>query len=139
MGETVRFGISMKEELLLHFDQIIKGKGYSNRSEAIRDLIRDQLVNQEWMQEEGEVAGTITLIYDHHVIGLSQTLTKIQHHHHHLFLCTMHVHLDHDNCLETIVVKGRAKEVREVAHRLIGTKGVKHGRLTITSTGKNLF
>lgn len=138
MGETIRFGISMKEDLLERFDDLIEEKGYTNRSEAIRDLIRDHLVSREWIEEDSEVAGTITLIYDHHVSGLSQVLTRIQHDHHHLFLSTLHVHLDGDNCLETIVIKGKAREAREVAEKLISTKGVKHGKLTITSTGKNL-
>ncbi len=139
MGETVRFGISMQQELLERFDRLIEGKGYSNRSEAIRDLIRDYLVNQDWQLEEEEVAGTITLIYDHHVGGLTKVLNRLQHDQHHLFLSTMHVHLDEDNCLETIVVRGKAAEVKRVADRLISVRGVKHGKLTITSTGKKLY
>lgn len=138
MGETIRFGISMNEDLLSRFDKLIQEKGYTNRSEAIRDLIRDHLVSQEWTQDR-EVAGTITLIYDHHVSGLNQVLTRLQHDHHHLFLSTMHVHLDGDNCLEAIVIRGEASEAREVAEKLISTKGVKHGKLTITSTGKDLY
>lgn len=139
MGDTIRFGISMKEELLKQFDDLMQKKGYSNRSEAIRDLIRDYLVIQEWEEGAGEVAGTITIIYNHHVPGLNHRLNQIQHHHHHLFLSTLHVHLDAENCLETIVVRGGAREVKEVAEKLISTKGVKHGKLTITSTGKKLY
>lgn len=138
MDELVRFGISMKESLLDKFDDLIVNKGYSNRSEAIRDLIRNRLVENEWEDEKKEVAGTVTLIYDHHSSGLSDKLNTIQHDAHHLFLSTTHVHLDHHNCLEVLVVKGKAGEVRSVAERLIGVKGVKHGKLTITSTGKNL-
>jgi len=92
----------------------------------------------EWEKEDKEVAGTVTLIYDHHVRGLSDLLLELQHSYHHLILSTMHMHLDHHNCLEVLAVKGTAGEVREVAERLISVKGVKHGRLTITSTGKNL-
>lgn len=139
MGDTIRFGISMKEELLRKFDALMEKKGYSNRSEAIRDLIRDYLVTQEWEEEQGEVAGTITIIYDHHVSGLNQLLNQIQHDHHQLFLSTMHVHLDGENCLETIVIRGQARKAREVAEKLISTRGVKHGKLTITSTGKTLY
>ncbi len=138
MTDLVRFGVSIGEKLLERFDShIVQKKGYANRSEAIRDLIRNQLVESEWESEE-EVAGTITLIYDHHVRGLSETLLETQHDYHHLILSNMHLHLDHHNCLEVLAVKGIANEVRPLAERLISTKGVKHGRLTITSTGKHL-
>lgn len=138
MTELVRFGVSISAGLLESFDKIIAKKSYNNRSEAIRDLIRNQLVEMEWETEDEEVAGTITLIYDHHVRGLSNLLLEVQHDYHNLILSTMHLHLDHHNCLEVLAVKGVTKKVREIAERLISVKGVKHGQLTITSTGKNL-
>jgi CopG family nickel-responsive transcriptional regulator len=136
--ELVRFGVSMNEQLLKMFDKKIVARGYANRSEAVRDLIRNRLVEMEWEDENQEVAGTITLVYDHHVRGLSHLLTELQHNSHELFLTTTHVHLDHHNCLEVLVIKGPAGKVREVADRLVGVKGVKHGQLTITSTGQAL-
>ena len=138
MTELVRFGVSMNEQLLKMFDKKIVASGYVNRSEAVRDLIRNRLVEMEWEDENQEVAGTITLVYDHHVRGLSHLLTELQHNCHELFLTTTHVHLDHHNCLEVLVIKGPAGKVREVADRLVGVKGVKHGQLTITSTGQAL-
>jgi CopG family nickel-responsive transcriptional regulator len=139
MSELIRFGVSISESLLEAFDRLIVKKGYNNRSEAIRDLIRNQMVEMAWEKEDEEVAGTVTLIYDHHVRGLSDLLLELQHNYHHLILSTMHMHLDHHNCLEVLAVKGTAREVRQVAEKLISVKGVKHGRLTITSTGKNLI
>ena len=133
-----RFGISIEEELLERFDQEIVNKGYKNRSEAIRDLIRDNLVDLEWEEDKEEVAGTITLVYDHHTRGLSDLLTELQHSYHQLILSTMHVHLDHHNCLEILVIKGKAKEAKEVANQLVSVKGVLHGKLTVTSTGSKL-
>ncbi len=138
MSKLIRFGISMNEQLLEKFDRQIVKKGYNNRSEAIRDLIRDQLVQLEWDNEDQEVAGTVTLVYDHHVRGLTNVLTEIQHDFHDLALSTMHVHLDHHNCLEVLVLKGKASDARKLAEKLISIKGVKHGQLSITSTGKNL-
>ncbi len=138
MSNLVRFGVSINKGLLVQFDKIIEEKGYNNRSEAIRDLIRNQMVELEWEKEEEEVAGTVTLIYDHHVRGLSELLLEVQHSFHDLILSTMHLHLDHHNCLEVLAVKGAAREVRRIAERLISVKGVKHGRLSITTTGKNL-
>jgi CopG family transcriptional regulator, nickel-responsive regulator len=138
LSELVRFGISMNEQLLDKFDKKIVSQGYANRSEAIRDLIRNRLVELTWEDDKQEVAGTITLVYDHHVRGLGSLLTELQHESHDLFLSTMHVHLDHHNCLEVLVVKGQAGKVQLVADRLIGTRGVKHGKLTITSTGREL-
>ncbi|MBT9167976.1 MAG: putative nickel-responsive regulator [Syntrophomonadaceae bacterium] len=138
MTELVRFGVSMNEQLLKMFDKKIVARGYANRSEAVRNLIRNRLVEMEWEDENQEVAGTITLVYDHHVRGLSHLLTELQHNWHELILVTTHVHLDHHNCLEILVIKGPAGKVREVADRLVGVKGVKHGQLTITSTGQSL-
>ncbi len=138
MAELIRFGVSINEELLEQFDQLIVQKGCQNRSEAIRDLIRNQLVELEWGNDEEEVAGTITLIYNHHVRGLSDLLLELQHNYFQMILSTMHLHLDHHNCLEVLAVKGTSGQVRQFAERLISVKGVKHGKLTITSTGKNL-
>jgi CopG family nickel-responsive transcriptional regulator len=128
----------MNEQLLEIFDKKIVSCGYANRSEAVRDLIRNRLVDLEWEDENQEVAGTITLVYDHHVRGLSSLLTELQHNWHDMILSTMHVHLDHHNCLEVLVLKGPAGRAREVADKLVGVKGVKHGKLAITSTGKQL-
>jgi CopG family nickel-responsive transcriptional regulator len=138
MGELSRIGVAIDEELLAKFDRLIAERGYTNRSEAFRDLIRDELVEKTWESPESQVVGTVTLVYDHHVRLLDEKLTDIQHEYHHSILSTLHVHLDHDNCLEVLVVKGRARDVTKVADVIISTKGVKHGRLTITTTGAGL-
>jgi CopG family nickel-responsive transcriptional regulator len=138
MGHITRFGISMDSRLLNQFDQFISDHGYANRSEAIRDLVRNCLVKNEWKDENVETIGTITLIFDHHKRDLTETLTKHQHQKHNAVISTMHVHLDHHNCLEVLAVKGQAKDIREIADQLISTKGVKHGKLVMTSTGENL-
>jgi len=127
----------MDEELLARFDADIVRQGYANRSEAIRDLIRERLVREEWRAGE-EVVGVITLVYDHHVRNLEARITDIQHDHHHRVISTMHIHLDRDNCLEIIAVRGKGAEIAELASKLIGLKGVRHGRLTATTTGKAL-
>jgi CopG family nickel-responsive transcriptional regulator len=138
MSELTRIGVAIDSELLRKFDALIASRGYANRSEAFRDLIRDELVERSWEQPDSKVVGTVTLVYDHHVRMLNERLTDMQHSHFHHILSTLHVHLDHDNCLEVLVVKGRASEVKKIADALISTKGVKHGRLTITSTGAEL-
>lgn len=138
MGETVRFGISIDDELLDRFDALVAEKGYVNRSEAIRDLIRDALVEQAWEAGDEETVGTVTLVYDHHVRDLSDRLTEQQHHHHHEIVSALHIHLDAHNCLEVLVVRGRAGVVKKIADELIGVKGVKHGKLVMTTTGSTL-
>jgi CopG family nickel-responsive transcriptional regulator len=138
MSELSRIGVAIDEELLRKFDDLIASRGYTNRSEAFRDLIRDELVERAWEQPDSNVVGTVTLVYDHHVRMLNEKLTDMQHSHFHQILSTLHVHLDHDNCLEVLVVRGKASEVKKIADALISTKGVKHGRLTITSTGAEL-
>ncbi len=138
MGELTRFGISMDAQLLERFDDLIRRKGYVNRSEAIRDLVRNALVEDQWSRADEETVGTVTLVYDHHTRDLADKLTEHQHAHHELIISALHVHLDHDHCLEVVVVKGRAGEVRRLADELIGTKGVKHGRLVTTTTGRGL-
>lgn len=132
MGELSRIGVAIDSDLLEKFDEHISRRGYTNRSEAFRDLIREELVQEASESPDQVVVGSVTLIYNHHVRLLSDRLTDLQHEAHHNILSTMHVHLDHDNCLEVVVVKGRAEDVRRVADALISTKGVKHGRLTIT-------
>jgi CopG family nickel-responsive transcriptional regulator len=138
MAKTVRFGVAMDDDLLWKFDRVIDRKGYENRSEAIRDLIRNLLVEEEWAGGEEETVGTITLVYDHHVHDLQDNLTDMQHSLHEAIVSTVHVHLDAHNCLEVLIVKGRSADIKQAADRLIGTKGVKHGRLTMTTTGKEL-
>ncbi len=137
MGNIVRFSASLEAELLDKFEEASHRRGYSNRSEALRDLIRDSLVREEWEGDQ-EIVGTVTLVYDHHTRELSEHLTHIQHDHHDIILSAMHVHLDRDNCLEVVAVKGRASVVQRIADSLVGTRGVKHGRLTATTTGKTL-
>ena len=137
MSEIVRFGVSLEKELLDKFDRLIKEKKYPNRSEAIRDLIRENLVKREWVEGK-EVAGAITLVFDHHKRELVNNLTDIQHDFHQLIISNQHIHLDHSNCLEIIVVKGKPIEVRGLANKLKSTKGVKYGSLSIATTGKEL-
>jgi CopG family nickel-responsive transcriptional regulator len=138
MGELSRIGVAIDSDLLDLFDRLIAKRGYTNRSEAFRDLIRDELVEQSWESPEAQVVGSITLVYDHHVRLLNEKLTDLQHEFHRSILSTLHVHLDHDNCLEVLVVRGKAATLRKIADALISTKGVKHGRLTITTSGAEL-
>ena len=138
MSELARIGVAIDSELLDKFDRHIGKRGYTNRSEAFRDLIRDELVQAASEAPATPVVGTVTLVYDHHVRMLNEKLTEVQHESFHHILSTLHVHLDHDNCLEVVVIKGPADTVRKIADALISTKGVKHGRLTITSTGADL-
>jgi CopG family nickel-responsive transcriptional regulator len=135
MSELSRIGVAIDAGLLDKFDRLIAQRGYTNRSEAFRDLIRKELVEKSWESPDSHVVGTVTLVYDHHVRLLNEKLTGIQHDFHRSILSTLHVHLDHDNCLEVLVLRGRASEVRKVADALISTKGVKHGRLTMTTSG----
>jgi CopG family transcriptional regulator, nickel-responsive regulator len=134
MPDLSRIGVAIDADLLDQFDNLIAQRGYGSRSEAFRDLIRDALITQSAADDRTTVVGTITLVYDHHQRLLSNRLTAAQHEFHHAMLSTLHVHLDHDNCLEVIVVRGPAGEVRRVADLLIAMKGVKHGRLTLTGT-----
>lgn len=138
MSQVDRIGISLPPELLHTFDAHIRQHGYDNRSEAIRDIIRDYLVEQQWQDESAPVVGTVTLVYDHHTRQLEATLTDVQHEHHEAIQCTTHVHLDAHNCLEVIVVKGTSAQVRAIADRLIALRGVKHGKVVCTGTGENL-
>jgi CopG family transcriptional regulator, nickel-responsive regulator len=139
MTDLARFGISIDDRLLKRFDDLIAHKGYGNRSEAIRDLIRNALVEDQWTHGDEETVGTVTLVYNHHTRDLSEKLMEHQHQHHDAIISTLHVHLDAHNCLEVVVVKGKADEVKRMADELIGTKGVKHGKLVTSTTGENLI
>jgi CopG family nickel-responsive transcriptional regulator len=137
MTELARFGISLDKELLAKFDQRRKLKRYANRSEAIRDLIREDLVKAEW-HDNKEIAGAITLIYDHHKRELVNKLMDIQHDFGNLIISSQHIHLDHNNCLEIIAVQGAPKEAQKLADSLKSVKGVKHGTLSMSTTGKEI-
>ena len=136
MSDTTRFSVSMGADLLQDFDHYCGQRGYANRSEAVRDLIRDALVEDIGAREGEVVAGTLTLVYDHHTSDLSQRLTSAQHDAHHLILSTLHVHLDHDNCLEVLALRGKSTDVKTFAERILAVKGVKHGKFVLTATGK---
>ncbi|MCY4587616.1 MAG: nickel-responsive transcriptional regulator NikR [Bryobacterales bacterium] len=138
MSNLTRIGVAIDAELLEKFDELIEQRGYSNRSEAFRDLIRNELVEESWQSPESEVVGSVTLVYNHHVRQLNDKLLDLQHDHHDSILSTLHVHLDHENCLEVLLIKGKAAAVNQIANALISTKGVKHGRLTLSSSGRNL-
>src|SRR5579863_4135377 len=125
MSDLSRIGVAIDASLLKKFDHLIASRGYTNRSEAFRDLIRDELVEKAWERPESPVVGTVTLVYDHHVRLLNERLTDLQHSHFHHVLSTLHVHLDHDNCLEVLIVRGKAGEVKRIAEALVSTKGVK--------------
>ncbi|WP_457568726.1 nickel-responsive transcriptional regulator NikR [Desulfurobacterium sp.] len=131
MAGIVRFGISIDGKLLERFDEFIEKKGYVSRSEAVRDLIRNALI-EESVGEDREVFGTITIVFDHHQKELEDKLTDLEHQHLNNIISSLHVHIDHHHCMETIVVKGKASEIRELADRIISQKGVKHGKLVVT-------
>lgn len=135
MSSLIRTGISLEKELLEKFDRLIEQKGYQNRSEAIRDLVRDHFVQEEVVSNR-EVVGTLTLVYDHHQPKLSEQLIEAQHDYTGQVLATTHVHLDHHNCLEVIILKGRGTDVKTFSDRLLSLRGVKHGKLVLTSTAK---
>lgn len=134
----MRFGISADERLLERFDALIAEKGYVNRSEAIRDLMRNALVDEQWAVGEEEAVGTVTLVYDHHASDLAERLTEQQHSHHQEIISALHIHLDEHHCLEVVVLRGRARDIAHIASALVGTKGVKHGKFVATTTGHGL-
>ncbi len=137
--DLMRVGISLPENLLNKFDEIILQRGYSSRSEGVRDAIRSYIVNFEWMSDvQGERVGVITIVYAHSQRGLEDNLTEIQHDFGALIQSSLHVHLDHDNCLEVVVLRGEGQDVRKAAERMMSLKGVKHVKLTTTSLGKEL-
>ena len=138
MAELARIGIAIPEDLLEEFDRLIEKRGYGIRSEAVRDLIRKELVDEISASPNSEVYGTVTLIYDHHARLLLDKLTEIQHQYHEAIISSLHVHLDHDNCLEVILVRGKSTLVQKLANALIATKGVKHGRFMLTTSGRDL-
>jgi CopG family nickel-responsive transcriptional regulator len=137
MSILVRFGVSLEKGLLDKFDALIAERGFASRSEAFRDLIRSTLIEKEWTEGE-EVAGAITLVYDHRRKDLMGRMTDIQHDYHHLIVSTQHIHLDHDHCLEILAVRGQARDVGRLADSLRTVKGVKHGTVSMNSAGKEL-
>lgn len=133
-----RFSISMPAGLVRQLDQMVKAKSYVNRSQAVADMVSAHLVEHHSEEEDREIAGTITLVYDHHKRNVQGLLTDIQHDHQAVIISTLHVHLDHHNCMEVLAVRGKARAVREVADQLIAARGVKHGKLTVTTTGGDI-
>jgi CopG family nickel-responsive transcriptional regulator len=138
MSEITRFGVSLESSLLEKFDYLNEPSGYKNRSEAIRDLIRDKLVNEEWRSSTQETVGVFSLVYDHHQRELHKTLTTIQHNHLDVIISSTHIHIDHHNCLEVIILKGKVEIIKKITNEIGSTKGVKHVALNMTSTGSNL-
>ncbi|MCG6535563.1 MAG: nickel-responsive transcriptional regulator NikR [Syntrophales bacterium LBB04] len=136
--EITRFGVSIDSNLLTNFDRLIARKGYTNRSEAIRDLIRDSLVQTEWESASQETIGTITIVYNSHTRELSDVLTQMQHHHYTSIISTTHIHLDDENCLEVLIVRGKGEDIKNISDQLTSARGVKHGRLSLTTTGKDI-
>ena len=137
-GGVVRFTVSVPRDLAKQLDQMTREKGYDNRSLAVADMIRAGLVEHRQNLGNQEIAGTITPVYDHPTQHVQATLTDIQHDHHEVIISTLHVHLDHHNCLEVLAVRGKAGTIKKIADELIAAKGVKHGKLTVTSSGKDL-
>ena len=135
---VVRFTVSVPQTLAKQLDRMTREKGYDNRSLAVADMIRDQLVEHHQNYGDRDIAGTITLVYDHHKQHVQAALTDIQHDHHDVIISTLHVHLDHDNCLEVLAVRGKAGTIKKISDELIAAKGVKHGKLTVTTSGKDL-
>jgi CopG family transcriptional regulator, nickel-responsive regulator len=137
MSKLIRFGVSLEEDLLNKFDRHIKRHKYTNRSEAIRDLIRSELIKEEWTENK-EVTGAITIVYDHHTRDLVNKVLDVQHDHHECILSTQHIHLDHHNCFEIIVTKGKSKEIEELYQKLKAVKSVKHAGFMMATKGKDL-
>ena len=135
---VTRFSVSADKTLMRQFDQLRKAQGYKNRSLAVADMMRDRLVEHRQDGADYEAAGTVTLVYDHHKTHVQETLTDLQHDHLGVIVSTLHVHLDHHHCLEVIVIKGKSGTLKRFADRLIGARGVKHGKFNLTSTGKDL-
>ena len=135
MENMVRFGVSIDEDLLGKFDSFLRKKGYQNRSEALRDIIREKLIEKEWEGGEAESFGTVSLVYNHESRELAQKLIAAQHKELAHIVASLHVHVDHHNCLEVLVLRGRGREVKKLGDMLVSTKGVKHGRTSFTTTG----
>ncbi len=138
MAGVTRFGVSLDERLLAKFDRLIGRKGYANRSEAIRDLIRESLVREQWELGDADAVGTLTLVYDHETRELEERLTELQHAHYQSIVSTLHIHLDPHHCLEVLVLRGKAALLKSIADKLIGTRGVKHGTFSATAEGRAL-
>ena len=136
MKTVERFGISMEPDLIEKFDNLITARGYASRSEAIRDLVRQELIKEEWADPQAEVIGTVTLVYEHHSHELSNVLAELQHNFYDCIICSTHIHMNAHNCLEVVIVRGNSLKVKEIADTLISTRGVKHGKLVSTSTGQ---
>ncbi len=132
MEQLVRFSVSMEEDLLHQFDCLIEQKGYTNRSEAVRDIVRDALVEESVKTPDGIVYGALVFIYDHHKRELEKSLSNLQHDYYENIISTSHVHVDHDHCMEVVLLKGKAVVLKTIAEKLISFKGVKHGKLTLT-------
>ena len=138
MAELSRFGVSMDAELLSAFDALIEKKGYANRSEAFRDLVRDEIIKTKWTESNEPTIAALCMVFDHHMRELSSKLTSAQHEHNEQVISSLHVHLDHNHCLEVVVMKGLAGELQEFSNRMLAIKGVKHGQLVMTATGEGL-
>lgn len=138
MSIVERFGVSMEEDLLERFDELIGKRGYTSRSEAIRDLVRQEIVKDEWADPNTEVIGTLTIVYEHHEHELAHVIAELQHQYHESIICSTHIHMDAHNCLEVVIVRGPSTRIKYIANSLISTRGVKHGELCCTTTGKVL-
>lgn len=138
MTRITRFGVSVETDLLEKFDSLLNKLGYSNRSEAIRDLIRERLVSEEWRDKERETVGILGLVYNHRIRELTEKLTKIQHQHVDIIVSSTHIHLDHHNCLEVIIMRGKSYLIKEISDQLLSTKSVMHGKLIMTTTGSEM-
>lgn len=135
MAETERVSLAIEAELLSRFDALIERSGHGNRSEAVRDLIRNRLIEEEWgTTTSGDAVATVTLVYDHTRRELADRLLEVGHDHHGAVIATLHIHLDHDHCLEIVALRGKPKQLRHIADHLIGMKGVKHGKVVVSST-----
>jgi len=139
MSKVTRFGVSLDDDLLQKFDALLEKIGYSSRSEAIRDLIRNRLVEKEWEEESKIVIGILGLTFDHEARELTEKLTKIQHHNIEAIVSSTHIHLDHHNCLEVIILKGESGLIKRISDELISTRSVKHGKLLMMTTGSQIF
>lgn len=135
---VARFTVSVPADLLRELDRMAEQKGYTNRSLAVADMIRDELVEHRQRTGRGEIVGTLTLVYDHHTRHVQETLTELQHEHHDRIISSVHVHLDAHHCLEVLLMRGPAPEIKRIADALIAARGVKHGKLTVTTTGRDL-
>jgi CopG family transcriptional regulator, nickel-responsive regulator len=135
-NRMIRFGVSMEQELLGEFDSLCTGKGYENRSEAIRDMVRNLIMENALQEENTESVGTLTLVYNHHQRELGEKLTEYQHHNLRMIVSTLHIHLSHHLCLEVLLLRGKAKEIRKIADGLIATRGVRNGKLVLTAAGR---